>query len=74
MINYIIQHHEPDPNQSLNALLCNRTYHKFRWKDVYILKDYSENEAIITFSNFGKNWRLILKNTGEVVRKNKVDN
>lgn len=64
---FAIQYHEPDPHQTKEAMLKNRTYQKYRWKDKFILQDYTLEEANIAFANFGNGYRLMNLDTGEEV-------
>jgi len=70
-MNYSIEHYEPDPNQSKEAMLKNRTYQKFRWKEVFRLNNYALDEAISHFSQFGNNYRL-KSLYGEIIVENKT--
>lgn len=67
---YAIEQYEPNPHQSKEALTKNRTFHAKRWKEVYRLQNYTEQEAINVFNAIGKGYRLLCRDNGEVVRSN----
>jgi hypothetical protein len=50
---YSIEHLEPNPHQSKEPMLKNRTYQRFSWREKYRLEDYSERDARKVFLNFG---------------------
>lgn len=72
-MNFSIEHYEPNPHQVKEPRLKNRTFRRFSWKEEYRLANYSKDEAKVLFSNFGDNYRLISRDTGDEICKNHIN-
>lgn len=68
---FAIEHHEPNPHQMREALTKNRTYHLMRWKEKLIINGTKE-DALAVFKKYGKGYRLVNYDNGEVVRQNEL--
>lgn len=70
-MDYSIEHFEPNPHQIKEAMLKNRTYQSFSWREKYRLQGMTKQEAKNKFASFGKNYRLITIG-GDVIIQNHV--
>jgi len=66
-MNFSIEHYEPNPHQTKEPMMKNRTYQRFSWREKYRLENYDENDAKAVFAKFGRNYRLVSRDTGDQI-------